>query len=311
MYTPEIQIKKKAALISMLIGILMFIGKIGAYVLTNSAAILSDALESIVHIVAASLAFYSMMLSLRPPDKNQPYGYGKIEYFSAGFEGSLIIFAAISILYFAIKDIVEGPDVQKIDVGIYIIFAASAINLFLGFYLINTGKRTNSLILVADGKHVLTDSITSFGAIAALIVVLLTGNVYFDPIFAIIIAINILFTGLKLIRQSFNGLMNRSDPNVLKQLDTFFINIVSSDNRLIEFHRLRYWSSGDKVFVDLHLTCNDELTIIESHDLLTEIEAQISEEIFPGSKVELMLHFDPTGLSGHGIENISHESEAS
>lgn len=113
MYTPEIQIKKKAALISMLIGILMFIGKIGAYVLTNSAAILSDALESIVHIVAASLAFYSMMLSLRPPDKNQPYGYGKIEYFSAGFEGSLIIFAAISILYFAIKDIVEGPDVQK------------------------------------------------------------------------------------------------------------------------------------------------------------------------------------------------------
>lgn len=296
MKTSEVTLKKRAAWISLIVGFLMFIGKMGAYLITGSAAILSDALESIVHIIAASLAFYSMMLSLKPPNKTQPYGYGKIEYFSAGFEGSLIIIAAFSILFFAIRDIIIGPEIQKIDVGIYIILAASIINLVLGYYLIRTGKSTNSIILIADGKHVLTDSITSFGAIAALVMILITDNVYFDPIFAILIALNILVTGYKLISQSIKGLMNTSDPKILSQLNDFMNSIVESDDRVLGFHRLRYWSSGDKFFVDLHVICKDEMTINDSHELLEDTESKIRENIFPKYEVELLLHLDPQSI---------------
>lgn len=292
----DVRLKKKAAWISMIVGFLMFLGKMGAYLITGSAAILSDALESIVHIFAASLAFYSMILSLRPPSKTQPYGYGKIEYFSAGFEGSLIIIAALSILFLGIRDIILGPEVQKIDVGIYIIAAASIVNLILGYYLIRTGNKTNSIILIADGKHVLTDSITSFGALAALILILITGIVYFDPIIAILIGINILVTGYKLIRQSFKGLMNTSDPEVLAKLDEFMTSIVVNDSRVLSYHRLRYWSSGDKYFVDLHIACEDNMTVNESHKLLEEIEKKISDTIFPKHQVELLLHLDPESV---------------
>lgn len=296
MDSADAKLKKKAALISLIIGFLMFVGKISAYLITDSAAILSDALESIVHIIAASLAFYSMMLSLKPPSKIQPYGYGKIEYFSAGFEGSLIIIAAISILYLGIRDIIIGPEVQRLDVGIYIIATASIVNLLLGYYLIRTGKSTNSIILIADGKHVLTDSITSFGAIAALVLILITGNVYFDPIMAILIALNILVTGFKLIRQAFKGLMNTSDPEVLGKLDDFMKSIVKNDSRVSSYHRLRYWSSGDKYFVDLHIACDDEMTVNESHQLLEELEKDIRENIFPKFQVELLLHLDPESI---------------
>lgn len=288
----EISIKKKAVLISLIIGFLMLIGKMGAYLLTHSAAILSDALESVVHVIATSFAFYSLYLSLRPPDKKYPYGYGKIEYFSAGFEGALIIIAALSILYYAIHDIVIGSDLKQVDIGAIIIFIASAVNAILGLYLIRSGRKTNSLILVADGKHVLTDAYTSIGAFIALLLVLITNISLFDPIVAIILALNIIWTGKKLVHESVLGLMNIMEEHTLNEI----ANRLESERQLhpkwIDMHLFRYWKSGGKYFIDFHMTIPNYMSVTEGHQVIHDLE-DIFKEIFMTDSVEALVHLDP------------------
>lgn len=287
-----INIKKKAALISLITGFSMFAGKMGAYLLTNSAAVFSDALESIVHIVATSIAYYSLILSLKPPNTNYPYGYGKVEYFSAGFEGSLIIIAAITILYFAGHDIIFGSEIQKLDIGALIIAAASAVNLILGLYLVRTGKKTNSIILIADGKHVLTDSYTSIGAFIALLLVIVTGITLFDPVIAILIALNILVTGFKLIKNATAGLMNTADPASLRMITELLEKEKESNEDLINVHNLRYWKSAEKYFIDFHMTVRPHITVEELHEIQDSLQKKF-EKTFDSDNVELLIHFDP------------------
>jgi cation diffusion facilitator family transporter len=288
----EIQIKKRAALISLIIGFLMFIGKMGAYLLTNSAAILSDALESVVHIIATSFAFYSLFLSIRPPDKKYPYGYGKIEFFSAGFEGALIIIAALSILYYAGSAIIKGSEIKQVDIGAAIIFIASAVNVILGLYLIRTGRKTNSIILIADGKHVLTDAYTSIGAFIALILVLITKITLFDPLVAILLAFNIMWTGKKLVHESVLGLMNFSREDLLSEIAERFEKERNKHIKWIDLHLFRYWKSGEKYFADFHLTVPNYMSIVEGHLTVHEIE-DICKEIFLTEEVEALVHLDP------------------
>jgi cation diffusion facilitator family transporter len=287
-----IKTKKKAALISLIIGFCMFAGKMGAYILTNSAAVFSDALESIVHIAATSIAFYSLILSLKPPNNNYPYGYGKVEYFSAGFEGSLIIIAALSILYFAGRDIIFGSEIQQLDIGAVIIAAASVTNLILGLYLVRTGKKTNSIILIADGRHVLTDSYTSIGAFIALLLVLATGITLFDPVIAILIALNILFTGFKLVRNAVRGLMNTADSESLEKIMALLDKERSRNPDLIDVHNLRYWKSAEKYFIDFHMTVRPHITVEELHDIQGDLQKKL-ETAFDSDNVELLIHFDP------------------
>ena len=287
-----IQLKKKAALISLLIGFLMFFGKMGAYILTGSAAVLSDALESIVHIFATSFAFYSLHLSTKPPDKEHPYGHGKIEFFSAGFEGALIIMAAISIIVYAVKDIVTGSEISKLDIGAGIIAAASLTNLFLGLYLVNVGKKTNSLVLIADGKHVLTDSYTSIGAFIALILVIITDIELFDPVMAIIIALNILWTGKTLIRQSIGGLMNETNSRTIGEIATAFEEEREKNPNWIDVHKLRYWKSGDKYMVDFHLIVPYYQSVSESHMVMHRLDV-ILRRVLKTNEVESFIHLDP------------------
>ena len=288
----EINLKKKAALISLCIGFLMFFGKVGAYFLTGSAAILSDAMESVVHIFATSFAFYSLIVSTRPPDDGHPYGHGKIEFFSAGFEGALIIVAAIFIIVYAVRDIIIGRELQDLDVGTYIIAAASVTNLILGLYLVRMGKKTNSLILVADGKHVLTDSITSFGAVAALILVLFTGIKLFDPAIAIFLGLNILWTGKSLIMESVGGLMHATDDKLIDKIAARFEREKLNNPECIDIHRMRYWRSGEKYYIDFHLTVPFFLTVDKSHNLLHVLEGEL-KEILHTNEVELFIHSDP------------------
>jgi cation diffusion facilitator family transporter len=285
-------VKKKAALISLIIGFLMFFGKMGAYILTGSAAVLSDALESIVHIFATSFAFYSLHLSTKPPDKEHPYGHGKIEFFSAGFEGALIIIAAASIIIYAVKDIITGKEISKLDIGAAIIAGASLTNLFLGLYLINTGKKTNSLVLAADGKHVLTDSYTSIGAFIALILVLITDIKLFDPLIAILIALNILWTGIKLIRESVGGLMNETNSRIIGDIaDAFEKERVNNPN-WIDIHKLRYWKSGDKYMVDFHLIVPYYQSVKEGHETMNRLD-KILKQVLKTNEVESFIHLDP------------------
>lgn len=283
----EARIKKRAAIISLVVGLGMFAAKMSAYLITNSAAIFSDALESVVHIAATSMALFSIYLSLEPADESHPYGHGNIEYFSAGLEGLLIIIAAIAIIYNAVVDFIFGITLNQLDSGFMIILAAGIVNLFLGLYLIRVGKNTNSLTLVADGKHVLTDSYTSLAVVIGLFFVLLTDYVYLDPIVAIFVALNIIFTGYKLIRESVGGLMHETDTDMLNRIAEK-IRIVKKDY-WVDVHHLRFWKSGERVFIDMHLVLPFFFTIKESHDEDYYLDSAIKEI---SKNAEIKIHLD-------------------
>ena len=284
----HIKLKKKAALISLFVGLAMFAAKVSAYIITGSSAIFSDAAESVVHVAATSMALYSIILSSRPPDKTHLYGHGNVEYFSAGIEGLLIIIAALTIVYTAVVDIVTGAIPQKLGTGTVIIASAGIVNLFLGYYLIKSGKQTNSLALVADGKHVLTDSFTSIGVLIGLILVILTDFYLLDPLFAIFVGINILVTGYKLIRESIGGLMNETDKEVLNKIVTKLVSV--RKDFWIEIHNLRFWTSAAKVFTDFHLILPYYFTIKESHVIEEEIAKELND-VFPEAQVRIHLDY--------------------
>lgn len=279
--------KKKAAWLSLFVGIGMFLAKTTAYFLTGSTAIFSDAAESVVHIAATSMALLSIYISSKPADESHLYGHGNIEYFSAGIEGFLIIVAAVTIIYTSIEDILIGVTTEKLDVGTIIIGFAGFINLALGFFLIRKGKETNSLTLIADGKHVLTDSYTSIGVVIGLLLVLLTGYLIIDPIVAIIVALNILYTGYKLIRESIGGLMNETDKELLNILTTNLREI--KKEYWIDIHNLRFWKSGENLFVDFHLILPFYFSIKESHLEEEYIEESLSKII---SNTSVRIHMD-------------------
>jgi cation diffusion facilitator family transporter len=287
MQETTVRLKKKAATISLLVGLGMLIGKLTAYFITGSNAIFSDAAESVVHVIATAMVLYSIILSLKPPDKSHLYGHGNIEYFSAGVEGVLIIIAAIAILYSAGNDLVHGVTLQKLGTGTFIITGAGLLNLILGFYLIRKGKATNSLALVADGKHVLTDSYTSIGVVVGLILVMLTGIKLFDPIIAIIVATNIIYTGYKLIRESIGELMNETDQQLLHQI-TDKLNKIRRDY-WIDIHHLRFWKSSDRIFIDFHLILPYYFTIRQSHDEEKYIEDELAKEL---NDPQITIHMD-------------------
>jgi cation diffusion facilitator family transporter len=199
----------------------------------------------------------------------------------------LIFTAAVVIIYSAVLDIIRGPQLQKLDTGAIIIFSAALINLLLGYYLIKIGKQTNSLTLIADGKHVLTDSYTSGGVIIGVLILILTGYKILDPLFAIAVALNIIYTGYKLIRESVGGLMNESNQIVIEKLTNLLVNY--KKDYWIDIHELRYWQSGDRIFLDFHLILPYYFNIQQSHREENEIEKIIQDE-FDGSQIKI--HFD-------------------
>ncbi len=279
--------KRKAAWISLLIGICMFVAKITAYFMTGSSAIFSDAAESVVHVAATSMALYSIYLSAKPADENHLYGHGKVEFFSAGVEGFLILVAAVTIIYSSVHDLIIGVHTQKLDIGTSIIAAAGIVNLILGMYLIKKGKQTNSLTLIADGKHVLTDSYTSIGVVVGLVLVMFTNFLILDPLIAIAVALNILFTGFKLIRESIGGLMNETDKATLLLVADTLRKI--KKNYWIDVHHLRFWKSGDSIFADFHLILPFFFTVKESHLEEQYIEKEMHEAI---SNSAVRIHMD-------------------
>lgn len=281
------KIKKKAAIISLLVGLFMFLAKTGAYIITGSAAIFSDAAESVVHILATLMALYSIILSAKPADKSHLYGHGNVEYFSAGIEGLLIIVAAVIIIIESIAYIMYGHSLKQLDTGILIVAGAGAVNLLLGTYLIKTGNKTNSLTLVADGKHVLTDSFTSLGVLIGVVLVMITDYVLFDPLFAIAVALNILYTGYKLIRQSIGGLMVETDNKLLARISEKLLSL--KKDYWIDMHELRFWKSGEQVFLDFHLIFPYYFTIKQSHTEESKIKSELIKA-FPSAQIKI--HFD-------------------
>ncbi|MFI5253589.1 MAG: cation diffusion facilitator family transporter [Bacteroidota bacterium] len=280
---------KLSMTISLVIGIFMLIIKLYGYFITGSAAILSDAAESVVHNIGVGFAFFSLRLSLKPADRAHRYGHEKISFFSAGFEGMLIVLAAIYIIVASTQKWLAGLSLENIGTGIWVVTIATVVNGVLGFYLIYRGRKFHMLILEANGKHVLTDSWTSFGVIVALVLTRFTGWLPFDPIIAILLALNILYTGGKLMRQSVGGLMDETDPNVDKELRRILKE--GSDRFGIRYHNLRHRNTGNKLLVEFHLIFNDTVTIAEAHSNATYIERQI-EAAFP-FETEVLTHLEP------------------
>jgi cation diffusion facilitator family transporter len=275
--------------LSLGVGFLMLIGKTYAYAITNSAAILSDAAESVVHVFAVSFAAFSLWLSHKPADYSHPYGHEKISFFSAGMEGAMIVFAAFYIIYEAVLKWIEGIPVQNLSTGTFYVAAAAIINAVLGGYLVWQGKRTHSLILVANGKHVLTDSWTSFGVIVGLLLVLATGWTPFDPLFAIAVALNILWSGGKLIRQSVGGLMDEADPQLERQIREVLD--PETQKRGLWYHELRYRQGGASVWVEFHLLFPHGSLLEDAHWKASEIEMALKLAL-PIS-VNVITHLEP------------------
>lgn len=267
----------------------MFFMKVGAYLVTGSAAVLSDAMESVVHVLATLMAYISVLYSAKPADRCHPYGHGKIEFFSAGFEGGLILLAAVAILFAVSRGLVLGREITELDVGIAITAAAGAINLILGAYLISAGRKHDSLTLLADGKHVLTDSFTSIGVVVGLALVWLTKLQFFDPLVAALVALNIMVTGGRLIRESIRGLMDESDPETMERI----VDTLNQSRRpaWIDIHHLRTFKSGEVYHVDFHMTVPRYWEINTGHDE-EEAVANLIARNFKG-KAETIVHLDP------------------
>jgi len=285
----ELSLRKQAVFLSLGVGAGMLALKITAYRLTNSAAIFSDALESVIHIAGIVMAVYSVMVSARPADESHPYGHGKIEFFSAGIEGALITVAAIAIMVDAVRGLIFGKELVELGTGIALTVVASFVNLGLGTFLIRRGKETSSLTLVANGKHILSDSYTSFGVVIGLALVLLTGVGELDQFVAIIVAANILRSGYKLVRTSIGGLMDESDKETLERV----VRVVKERRtpEWINIHHLRVLRSGELQHIDFHLTIPFYWSVEQGHRFQQKVCAEVISGL--SNKASVLIHLDP------------------
>jgi cation diffusion facilitator family transporter len=280
---------KRTIIIAVVIGILITITKFTAFYLTNSNAILTDALENIINIVAGIFAYFSILLAAKPRDANHPYGHGKVEFFSVGFEGALIIFAGASILYQSLESIINSRTIQYIEQGILLTGVAGLANFFLGRYMIRNGKKLKSITLEADGKHLLSDSYTSLGVIAGLLIVKWTGIFILDSILSIGLGIYILGSGYKLIRKSISGLMDEVDTELIEQI----VKILQQNRQRdwIDVHHLRAQKYGAEIHIDCHVTLPYYYDLNQMHEIVKNIERMIEEK--SQTRVEISVHVDP------------------
>ena len=285
----ESRVRLRAVVISLAVSVVLLAAKYEAYVLTGSTAILSDALESIVNVVAAVFALGGLIFAGRPADRNHPYGHGKIEFFSAAFEGGLIAFAAVVIIYEVVQSLIRGVEVRRLESGLAIVFVAGLVNLTLGWFLIRTGRKYASLTLVADGQHVLSDFYTSAGIVAGLLLVRVTGLPWLDPLVAAVVALNLMWTGARLVRGAAGGLLDEEDTALLNRLLDVLRGHVGQG--VIRVHHLRAIRAGRFNHVDAHLVVPEFWSVEEAHDLAEGLAQQVIKEL--GVEGELVFHTDP------------------
>jgi cation diffusion facilitator family transporter len=286
---PQAAVRLRAGVISLVVGTALLGTKYVAYLLTGSAAVLSDALESIVNVVAAVFALGSLVFAGRPADRDHPYGHGKMEYFSAAFEGGLIAFAAVAIAWYAVEDLVRGPRIGDVEVGAVLTFAAGVANAGLGWYLVSTGRRASSLVLIADGQHVLSDFWTSLGVVGGLVLVRLTGVSWLDPAVALVLAANLAFTGFRLVRRAAGGLLDEEDTRLLTRLVAAFDE--QRTDGIIRIHRLRAIRAGRFAHVDAHLIVPEHWTVAQAHEATDAFERRVIEACAIAG--EIVFHTDP------------------
>jgi cation diffusion facilitator family transporter len=297
MSTPGVREQKRAMGWSLVVAVVLLVVKVTAAAMTGSAAIYSDAAESVVHVVAVAFAVWALRVALKPADKDHHFGHEKAEFMSAGFEGGMISVAALLIFYEAARQFWTGVQIENLGLGMWLTGGAAAVNLVLGFSLVAIGKRRGSPLLRANGMHVLTDVWTSAAVLGALVLIRLTGWLWWDPIVASLAAANILRTGLRLIRESYGGLMDRADPEVEAELRRMLDAETSA--RGLAWHNLRHRSSGRTQWVEFHLVFPDDTSVRDAHEAATAVERRVSESL--GSKTRVISHLEPRSAE-HAVE---------
>ena len=284
----ELREARFAMRLSLIFGLAMLVGKTTAYFMTHSAAIFSDAAESVIHVIAVGFASFSLRLSTKPASDQFLYGYERITFFSAGFEGAMIIVAAMAIFFESIRRWIAGLRLEHLGTGALLVLMAGILNAGLGYYLLRTGRRTHSLILEANGKHVLTDSWTSFGVVGGLGLVLLTRWKPFDPLVAIVVAANILWSGGRLVWRSAVGLMDYSDPTagrkIRDKLDAICAELA------IQYHGVRFRTTGYRQIIEVHLLFPHLTSVSEAHRMATILEERLPAEM--GMPAEVITHLE-------------------
>jgi cation diffusion facilitator family transporter len=270
------------------VAVVLFILKIIAWWLTRSVAVLTDALESTVNVVAGFISLYSLFVAAKPRDKEHPYGHGKAEFISAAVEGSLVAMAGLVIIYEAIDNILHPHIIQKLDTGMIIIGSTAIINYLTGWYTIKIGTKNNSLALVASGKHLQSDTYSTIGIIGGMALIFLTGWIWLDSAVAIAFAFFIIYTGYTIIRSSLAGIMDEADYALLDKLVSR-INENRQEN-WIDLHNLRIIKFGPVIHVDCHLTVPWFFNVHQAHKEIDAFSAIARNEF--GESVELFVHAD-------------------
>lgn len=269
-------------------GIILFIGKLVAWQLTNSDAVFSDAMESIVNIIAAFMGLYSLYLAAKPHDAEHPYGHGKVEFVTSGIEGALIIFAGVIIIIEAVASLLENNIPKKLDWGILIIASTAIINYLLGYFSYKKGVQENSLVLQSSGKHLQSDTITTLGVVLSMILVHFTKIFWIDAAVALLFGAYIMFVGYKIIRKSLSGIMDEADLDMLSRLAKFL-----DENRQpawIDVHNMRIQQHGSSLHIDAHLTLPWYYELRKAHEEMEQIYRLIGGNT--DRTVEFNFHLD-------------------
>jgi len=269
-------------------GVILFIGKIIAWKLTNSDAVFSDAMESVVNVISAFMGLYSLHLAAKPKDDDHPYGHGKVEFVTSGIEGALIAIAGIMIIYEGVNSLIVGKTLNKLDLGIWIIAATAIVNYLLGYISIKKGKAENSLVLIASGKHLQSDTITTLGVVISLIVVYFTKIYWLDSAVALTFGAYIIFVGYKIVRKSLSGIMDEQDPELLNQIIQ-----VLEDNRRIEWidvHNMKIQQFGANLHIDAHITLPWYYSLREAHNEMEKMIILLAKNT--NRSVEFNFHMD-------------------
>ncbi|MGZ3944137.1 MAG: cation diffusion facilitator family transporter [Mucilaginibacter sp.] len=279
---------KRIILISLVTGTILMMAKFGAYFITSSNFVLTDATESIVNILASSFAFFSIYLSSQPRDENHPYGHGKVEFFSVFIEGALIGLAGVVIIFKSAYNVFYPHEIGNLVSGAIIIGATGAINGSLGYYMVARGKKLRSITIEADGKHLLTDMVTSFGLVVGLLLIHFTRIIVLDSVLSIAVGIYIVYTGYKLLRKSVSGLMDEADFSIVTEV----IAVLNDKRRdaWIDIHNFRAQKYGDELHIDCHLTLPNYFDLNQVHMEVKLVDQLINNEV---TRTELFIHTDP------------------
>jgi cation diffusion facilitator family transporter len=263
--------------------------KVGAYLLTGSVGLFSDAAESLVNLVAAAAALWALTVALRPPDEEHAFGHNKAEYFSSGLESALIIIAAVWIGVTAWGRLMDPQPLQNVGLGLSVTLVAAALNGGVALVLLRAGRRLRSITLRADAQHLLTDVWTSAGVVVGIVMVQLTGWLVLDPLIAFLVAANIVWTGVRLLRDTAQGLLDRAlPPGEMKKISGILSRYEEKD---IRFHALRTRASGQRRFVSMHVLVPGRWTVQRGHDLSEKLEAELAEAL--RGNTTFFIHIEP------------------